>query len=127
VELAVAGQTRALSWMATDAQANRLGITIFEVGEVDGPGFGGCPAGAEYADTASDHNPAVNAHNVDQDLVLFCASKDASAISVSLNDEDAATALPCHRRGSGRQPLFVERRANLVGQPAGGEFRWSEG
>ena len=32
MDLALAGQTRALSWMGTDANANRLGITIFEVG-----------------------------------------------------------------------------------------------
>lgn len=116
MELAVAGQTRALSWMATDAQANRLRITIFEVGEVDGPGSGGCPAGAEYAVTASDHNPAVNAHNVDQDLVLFGASKDASAISVSLNDEDAATAAVSPPRS--RPPTSLRRAARKPGRSA---------
>jgi hypothetical protein len=42
---AVEGQTRVLGWQATNAAGDRLGITIYEVGEVGGPGFGGCPAG----------------------------------------------------------------------------------
>lgn len=42
---AVEGQTRVLAWQATNAAGDRLGITIYEVGEVGGPGFGGCPQG----------------------------------------------------------------------------------
>jgi hypothetical protein len=42
---AVEGQTRVLGWQATTAAGDRLGITIYEVGEVGGPGFGGCPQG----------------------------------------------------------------------------------
>src|SRR4051812_16347638 len=52
---AVDGQTRVLAWQATNAAGDRLGITIHEVGEVGGPGFGGCPALADYAVTDSDH------------------------------------------------------------------------
>jgi hypothetical protein len=44
-QLVVEGQTRVLSWMAANENGDRLGITIYEVGEVGGPGFGGCPAG----------------------------------------------------------------------------------
>src|SRR3954451_13544885 len=41
---------RMMAWQAEDAAANRQGLTIAEFGEVGGPGFGGCPAGA--ADSA---------------------------------------------------------------------------
>jgi len=44
-QLAIEGQTRILAWMDTTENGDRLGITIYEVGEVGGPGFGGCPAG----------------------------------------------------------------------------------
>lgn len=43
-QLAVDGQTRVLSWLAVQG-GERAGITIFEAGEVGGPGFGGCPPG----------------------------------------------------------------------------------
>ncbi|MDQ3464153.1 MAG: fibronectin type III domain-containing protein [Actinomycetota bacterium] len=46
-DLAAVGQMRALSWMGTDVNANRQGLTISEFGELGGPGFGGCPAGPE--------------------------------------------------------------------------------
>ena len=41
--LALEGQTRVLSWLAADADDERFGITIFEVGEAGGPGMGGAP------------------------------------------------------------------------------------
>ena len=44
-ELAVEGQSRIMSWMDATAAGDRLGLTIFEADEVNGPGFGGCPAG----------------------------------------------------------------------------------
>jgi hypothetical protein len=42
----VAGQSRAIAWHSTNGNGNgdRFGITIFEAGELSGPGFGGCPA-----------------------------------------------------------------------------------
>jgi hypothetical protein len=88
----VAGQTRVLGWQSTDAAGERLGITIHEVGEVGGPGFGGCPQGADYAITNSNH-PAVTKAMVDggQPLVLSGVSQDASAVSVVLRDEDSTT------------------------------------
>ena len=43
--VAAAGQARALTWMATDAAANRQGMTISEFEELGGAGFGGCPTG----------------------------------------------------------------------------------
>src|SRR3954452_18630522 len=48
-QVAANGQTRIMSWVATNAAGDRLGLTIFEVGEVGGPGLGGCPAGARNA------------------------------------------------------------------------------
>jgi hypothetical protein len=91
-DAAVAGQTRVLGWQATNAAGDRLGITIHEVGEVGGPGFGGCPQGADYAVTSSDH-PAVTKAMVDagQSLVLSGVAQDASAVSVVLSDEDSTT------------------------------------
>ena len=43
-QLAVAGQNRAMAWLSTNANGDRFGLTIFEFGEVGGPGMGGCPA-----------------------------------------------------------------------------------
>jgi Chitobiase/beta-hexosaminidase C-terminal domain len=89
---ALDGQTRVLGWQATDAAGDRLGITIHEVGEVGGPGVGGCPQGADFAVTSSD-DPAVTKAMVDagRPLVLSGVSQDASAVSVVLRDEDSTT------------------------------------
>jgi hypothetical protein len=43
-QVALAGQSRALAWLSTNANGDRFGLTIFEAGEIGGPGFGGCPA-----------------------------------------------------------------------------------
>jgi hypothetical protein len=45
IRIALEGQVRILSWLATDSADERYGITIFEEDEADGPGFGGCPQG----------------------------------------------------------------------------------
>ncbi|WP_336028512.1 fibronectin type III domain-containing protein [Geodermatophilus sp. FMUSA9-8] len=45
-EAAEAGQLRVMAWQDEDADGNRQGLTISEFGEIDGPGMGGCPAGA---------------------------------------------------------------------------------
>jgi hypothetical protein len=47
--LALAGQTRVMSWQAANAAGDRLGLTIYEVGEAGGPGMGGCPPGPNGA------------------------------------------------------------------------------
>lgn len=44
-QLAVSGQTRVLSWQQTTSAGDRLGMTIYEVDEVGGPGMSGCPPG----------------------------------------------------------------------------------
>ncbi|HUR83880.1 MAG TPA: fibronectin type III domain-containing protein [Solirubrobacteraceae bacterium] len=51
--VATGGGERFLSWQVTDADANRQGVTIAELGEPGGPGMGGCPAGP------NDTNPPV--------------------------------------------------------------------
>lgn len=42
---AAAGQARMMAWQLTDENANRWGLTIAEFGELNGPGFAGCPNG----------------------------------------------------------------------------------
>ncbi len=43
--LAVEGQTRVLGWQQTAPAGDRLGMTIYEVGELGGPGISGCAPG----------------------------------------------------------------------------------
>ena len=42
---ATGGGERVLTWQEQDAAGNRQGITIAELGELGGPGLGGCPNG----------------------------------------------------------------------------------
>lgn len=43
-QLAIAGQSRAMAWLATNGNGDRFGLTISEFGEIGGPGMGNCPA-----------------------------------------------------------------------------------
>ena len=45
LQLVVEGQTRVMGWKSTDAAGNRIGVTIYEVGEFGGPGMSNCPSG----------------------------------------------------------------------------------
>ena len=72
------------------ASAERVGLTIFEFGEVGGPGFGGCPALADYAVTSSDPG-IINNATAGQDLKVSGVSQNASAVSVNLDGQDATT------------------------------------
>lgn len=85
--LIVNGQTRVLTWQDTNPAGDRLGITIHEVGEVGGPGFGGCPGGSDYAVTGANH-PAVTKAMKDTgaSLVVQGVSQDAASIDVTLTD-----------------------------------------
>lgn len=58
--LAVEGQTRVMAWQQTTAAGDRLGLTIYEVGEFGGPGMGGCPPGPNGVATPA--NPAAPVH-----------------------------------------------------------------
>ncbi|MEA2249338.1 MAG: hypothetical protein QOH46_3867 [Solirubrobacteraceae bacterium] len=91
-DAAVAGQTRMLAWQSTNAAGDRLGITIHEVGEVGGPGFGGCPQRADYAVTSSAPSAVTKAtSDAGTALALSGVSQDATAVSVTLSDKDSNT------------------------------------
>ncbi len=62
IRLALQGQVRVLSWMDFINQ-ERAGITIFERGEVGGPGFGGCPQGPEASAPNAPRNVSATAGN----------------------------------------------------------------
>jgi hypothetical protein len=90
-DLIVNGQTRVLTWQDVNAAGDRLGITIHEVGEVGGPGFGGCPGGSDYAVTGSNHPAVTKAMNdTNASLVVSGVAKDATAVDVTLTDGSGA-------------------------------------
>ena len=90
VQIAVAGQTRALAWERTDVLDNRIGMTIFEADEIGGPGFGGCPPLASDAVTgtvpAHVNRAAVAAGG---NLVVNGTSHGAASVDLVLDDHDA--------------------------------------
>ena len=88
---AVAGQTRVLGWMASNAADDRLGLTIFEEDEIDGPGFGGCPAGQDYAITSFNKKSVKIGNN---GLVVAGTALNADSVRVTLRDDRGATANP---------------------------------
>jgi large repetitive protein len=88
---AIEGQTRVLGWQRTAANGDRLGITIFEAGEVGGPGFGGCPLGQDYAVT-SFSRPSVKVGT--KGLTVAGTANDATAVRVTLVDGAAGTPDP---------------------------------
>lgn len=91
-DVIVAGQTRALTWQATNAAGDRLGITIHEVGEVGGPGMPECPAAARTAMTAISRN-VVNAANVTTPLdVSGVVADPAITVAVSVPGRPAVNA-----------------------------------
>ena len=57
--LVVEGQTRAMAWQRTTTAGDRLGMTIYEVGQLGGPGMGGCPFGPTGAVLAKPPTPPV--------------------------------------------------------------------
>jgi hypothetical protein len=59
-QLAVEGQTRVMGWQQTTAAGDRLGMTIYEVGEFGGPGMGGCPGGPNGVIAAAAPTPPVS-------------------------------------------------------------------
>ncbi len=88
---AVAGQTRVLGWMATNAADDRLGLTIFEEDEIDGPGFGGCPPARDYAITSFSKKSIKIGNN---GLTVAGTALDADSVRVTLRDDRGATANP---------------------------------
>ena len=128
VEIAVAGQTRALAWERTDVLDNRIGMTIYEAGEIGGPGFGGCPALASDAVTgtvpANVNRAAVAAGG---NLVINGTSHGAATVDLTLDDHDADGRTCCRSprpRTTSRRPT---RRSRSSGGPRRGarRCRWS--
>jgi hypothetical protein len=93
--LLIAGQTRVMAWQTTDAAGNRIGLTIAEVGEIGGPGISTCPARADYSVTQSSNTAVTKAMNDARTAVSFSGvSQDATSVSITLSDGDAATPDP---------------------------------
>jgi large repetitive protein len=88
---AIDGQTRVLGWMRTAANGDRLGITIFEAGELGGPGFGGCPQGADYAVTSFSQKSVKRGT---RGLTVSGTANDATNVRITLVDDAARTANP---------------------------------
>lgn len=59
-QLAVSGQTRVVGWQQTTAAGDRLGMTIYEVGEIGGPGISGCPPGPNGVIASTPPSPPVS-------------------------------------------------------------------
>lgn len=88
---ALDGQDRVLGWMQTAANGDRMGLTIWEEGEVGGPGFGGCPAQNDYAVTAFNHKSIKIGTT---SLTVSGTANDATQVRVTLRDGVAATTDP---------------------------------
>ncbi|MFC5512234.1 hypothetical protein ACFPOU_13995 [Massilia jejuensis] len=59
-QLAVSGQTRVMGWQQTTTAGDRLGMTIYEVGEIGGPGISGCPPGPQGVIASTPPSPPVS-------------------------------------------------------------------
>jgi hypothetical protein len=123
-QLAVDGQTRAMAWQQTTAAGDRLGLTIYEVGEIGGPGFGGCPPGPGGVAGSNppappvpyDPNNLLDATQPQPALVTVFPERDF----VSIEGFPAGTDLQVVvRRGTGPTPVIGTARG-LV--PNGGIF-----
>jgi large repetitive protein len=115
---ALDGQTRVLGWMKTAPNGDRQGITIWEEGEVGGPGFGGCPQSHDYAVT-SFNRPSIK---IGTDGVTAAGTAfNADAVSVKLSDGRAGTPDPVKNAtlagASGAQTFraaFTRRQVNRL-------------
>ena len=127
-QLVVEGQTRVMGWQQTTAAGDRLGMTIYEVGEVGGPGFGGCPPGSNPANApppATAPNPPVPGYSTTlllnaADLSSQSALKDVTVFPerdfVSIGGFAANTELQVIvRRGNGTTPVIGTARG-IVGR-----------
>jgi hypothetical protein len=111
---AIDGQTRVLGWQATARNGDRLGITIWEEDEPGGPGFGNCPAAADYAVTAFNQKAIKIGHN---GLTVSGTSNDASDVQVTLVDGAAATTDPSQAAtitGSTFKAAFTQAQVNRL-------------
>lgn len=114
---AAAGQTRALAWHETTAAGDRLGITIYEAGEVAGPGMPECPAAASDAVTATTPdvvNQAAVAAGGPSFLQVQGVSFDASAVSVSVS---ACSVPDCTTLGASASAAAILTNPAAAGPP----------
>ena len=94
-QTAADGQTRIMSWDATNAAGDRLGLTIFEAGEVGGPGFGGCPLGARNAVTSPGTlNGAELAAGAPDVVIKGAAQPDATLATLAITDGTSTVDVP---------------------------------
>jgi hypothetical protein len=128
--LVVSGQTRIMGWQQTTAAGDRLGMTIFEVGEVGGAGMGGCPpgSGATAPIPATTPTPPVHYRPIDlldaANRINQPSLKDVTVFPerdfVSIDGFPAGADLQVVvRRGTGEKPVVGTARG-FVGK--GGIF-----
>src|SRR3712207_8761698 len=80
----------------------RSGITIFEFGELGGPGFGGCPAGARNAVTAPGTLNAERLAAGAPDVTFTGAAQpDATDVALSITDRAKTIDLPAVAAAAG--------------------------
>jgi hypothetical protein len=94
------GGERLLTWQVTDGAGNRQGVTIAELGELGGPGMGGCPAGP-----ADQSAPTGTAKTI--------RSADKTSIQV---DWTAATPQPGAAAVTGYSVDVIEKSSDASGQ-----------
>jgi len=95
-DIAAAGQARVLSWVAENADGDRMGLTIDEFGEVGGPGMGGCPTG-----------PETKAPNAPENVTATAAD---GSVNVSWS---AATTIPDSPAVTGYRVTAVNKTSGL--------------
>src|SRR5256714_1294248 len=94
-DLVVNGDNRVLSWMATNAAGDRLGLTIYESTQVGGPGFGGCPMGASNAVMGPGSlNLKALASGAPDVAITGAAQPDATAVSLTITDGTNTVTVP---------------------------------
>ena len=95
MDIAVAGETRILSWMTANAGGDRFGITIFEAGLTGGPGMPECPAGASNAVSSPGVINAADVAAGAPDVVFKGAAQpDATAVSLEISDGSGTVTAP---------------------------------
>ena len=98
---ATGGGERMMSWQVEDAQANRQGLTIAELGELGGPGMGGCPAGPSGQGAPQ---PGFSS-----------AIRNAAGTSATVS-WDAATAIPGAPAVTGYSVEALDTAGNVLGR-----------
>ncbi|KAG5186993.1 hypothetical protein JKP88DRAFT_254288 [Tribonema minus] len=123
-QLAVDGGARVLSWLAQDAAAFAICITISEYLEVGGPGFGGCPSGPVFLAAPKPPATAVIRSSTTTADVYWAQSKPApsspavTAYNALLTAPVTLPPLPLDVLGVRQAPAVVTA---VAGVPQGAE------